>query len=156
MTKEQAKEIEDELTASTTSNEMATALLVADALDTILRDVDRRIRSVYAKHGVKVKTPKGEDNIITGLSRYCRAARNASYWYFRDIEPRVSEGTFGSYGAQSYDNFNTAASELARVIMMIVDRGQRDDAMGRMFDFIAGLESSGRFTPDDINRLVTK
>lgn len=56
MTKEQAKEIEDELTASTTSNEMATALLVADALDTILRDVDRRIRSVYAKHGVKELT----------------------------------------------------------------------------------------------------
>lgn len=156
MTKEQGKAINEELSQSTISNEMATVLLIADAMDMMLRDVDRRIRAVYAGHGVNVSGTSGKDNILTGMARYCRAARNASYWYFRDVEPRVSDGTFGSYGAQSYDNFNVAASELARAMMMIVDRGQRDEQMGRIFDFIAGLESSGRFTHEDIERLIVK
>lgn len=122
----------------------------------MLRDVDRQIRRVFARHGVKGVKPHGDTKIITGMARYSKAARTAAYWYFRDIGQRVTDGTSGSYGAQAYDNFNIAASELARVIMLVVDRGQQSLSMEKLFSFLSELETSGRFKHEDYERLIMR
>mgnify|MGYP004552722701 CR=1 FL=1 len=147
--------IDAELDASTIPTEMVTAALICNALDLILRDVDKRIRTVYRNHGLNVKVTDNE-NILTGMSRYSKAVHNALYWFERDIEPRVVDCTFNSSGVIAYDDFKCSANELCRFIFMLVDRGKIDGAMEKIFKYLMRLKAGDRFTVDDFNRFYLK
>nr|DAH79203.1 MAG TPA: hypothetical protein [Caudoviricetes sp.] len=145
-------EIED----SSISNEVVTATLMSNALDIMLRDIDKRIVAIYRANGIKAEALNG-DHILTGMARYSKAIKTALYWFERDIEPRVTECTFGSDGGiKAYDDFRYSANEVCQLIMLAVDRGKIDGAMERIFKYMTRLKQGGRFSKEDIERFIMK
>lgn len=154
------KEIEQKISAEIEEGsiiyESVAATLMCNSLDVILRDIDNRIRAIYRKHGINAK-PADTENIITGMSRYSKAVHNALYWFERDIEPRITDCTFGSAGGvKSYDDFRYSANELVQIVLLCIDRGQYDGAMAKIFRYLDRLKKGTRFSDEDIERFVLK
>lgn len=143
------------LNESTITSEANLAVLLAESLSLVLNDIDRRTRDIYATAGVIVKKD-GNDNILTGLSRYCNAAKMAAATYERDLRDRFQKYTFDFGGAESYDSFSRSANSIVRLNMLLVDRGKRDGVLDKVESYIKRFKPQGRFNDADYERFVLK
>lgn len=130
------EEIDAEIIASPATLELKACLALANATDIIMREADREIRRIYAKRGIKVRADNGEDSILTGLYCYCKAVKNAFYWFSRGVESHIEDGTFGSYGAEAYDRFRVSANQLAMLNLLMIDRCGMDGDAEKVAEFI--------------------
>lgn len=152
--REVLREVNKDIDESTISNEASTCALMVEALSIMLNDIDWRIRSIYAKHGIIVKSD--DTNILTGMSRYCQAVRLAMAEYERSIRSKFEDCTFGYGGAEKYDSFSRSSNDVARLVMKLCDKGKVDGVLTKIERYIDRFKEQGRFTPEDYQRFILK
>ena len=100
--------------------------------------------------GLSCKSSNADGDIIKGLKNYSEKANAAMYWFGRDLQHFIDDSTFGSYGADAFDKFNHSSAEVIQLLMLIVDRGGRDDGMEKIFRALHRLKKGTRFSDEDI------
>lgn len=139
---------------STISSEASSCALMAEALSIMLEDIDRRMRNIYASHGIVTKSD-GTD-ILTGMARYCNAVRLAMGEYERSMRGKFEELTFGYGGVESYDGFRRSANDVARLVMKLCDKGKAEGVLSKIEKYIDRFKEQSRFTKEDYQRFILK
>ena len=153
MDKEKKARIRQYIDASSIPEELKVLYMMAKSTDTICAQSFNRIKSVYQMHGVTVK----ENPLLSGITDYCDLIQRATFKFFQRIEPQISDSTWGSNGAEAYDAFADDANEIARLIMLYVDRTARNrDGAKQVFDLLKSLPSGGIFSDKDIEKYRLK
>ena len=135
---------------STIPEEMASCMVLATAMETIMNDVMARIKMRYKAVGLDAKG----NNVLKGLKSYCQAVKTAGYWFDREVEPRNVECTFGTYGtASSYDGFRARCGEVAELVSMIVQASKDSSAMEKIRDTAREAARDRGVTLEDWTRL---
>ena len=135
---------------STIPEEMASCMVLATAMETIMNDVMARIKMRYKAVGLDAKG----NNVLKGLKSYCQAVKTAGYWFDREVEPRNVECTFGTYGtASSYDGFRARCGEVAELVSMIVQASKDPSAMEKIRDTAREAARDRGVTLEDWTRL---
>lgn len=155
------KAIHDDIDKTTIPQEMKLMYIVASACQTIVEDVHRRVKSEFRKHGLIA----GENELLTGLNDYCKAVKAASFHFYNRIDPQIADATWGigrdednpDGNPEAYDGFNDDANEIARLLMLYVDRTVRDNkAFAKVFTTLRKLPSHGMFEDKDIAHFKRK
>lgn len=126
---------------------------LANATQIVAEDVDRRIRNAYRQRGI---FPKQDNAILTGFGSYCRYTRLAASEFFRNVEPHISDATFGCGGAEAYDAFNKAGNVAVRLFMLYGDRVADEKSYAKLFETLRKMPSRNVFTDEDIARFSPK
>ena len=87
--KEKIKKIRADIKASSIPEELKVLYLLANAVEIISQQSLLRLKSVYARHGYKIK---GND-MLTGLNQYCAYQKMASFQFFERIDPAIINAT---------------------------------------------------------------
>jgi len=142
--------IRQSIDESSIPEEMASCMVMATAMETVMNDVMERIRARYKTVGLDIR---GND-VLKGLRSYCQAVKTAGYWFDREVEPRNVECTFGTYGtASSYDGFRARCGEVAELVSMIVQASKDPSAMEKIRDAAREAARDRGVTLDDWTRL---
>lgn len=139
---------------STITSEASAAALMTEAVAIVLTDIDQRMRSIYAAHGMLTKR-NGED-IMSGMKAFQDAVRLALGTYERSIRAKFEDYTFGYNGAESYDSFRRSANDVARIILKLCDKGKVDGVLRKIESYINRFKPQGRFTEEDYNRFILR
>ena len=126
------------------------AMLMANSLSMLTERIDVMIRAEIRAMGLSCKSSNADGDIIKGLKNYSEKANAAMYWFGRDLQHFIDDSTFGSYGADAFDKFNHSSAEVIQLLMLIVDRGGRDDGMEKIFRALHRLKKGTRFSDEDI------
>lgn len=148
------KMVNNAIDETTISSEASTCALMTEALSIMLQDLDDRMRSIYAAHGMITKHEG--DSIMSGMARYCKAVRMAMAEYEKSIRGKFEECTFGYGGVQSYDNFRRSCNDVARITMKLCDKGKAEGVMKKIESYINRFKPQGRFTEEDYNRFILR
>lgn len=153
-----AKAADKDIHSSSIPNEIKLMVQLANSCQVVVEDVFNRIKGVYAKHGFR---PTNDNEILKGLTDYCKCVRQAGYHFFNRIEPLITDATFysgddedGMTPAQRYDAFNGAANVGVRLLMLYADRIYDDETYGRLFKFLRQMPTRGIFSDGDIARFT--
>lgn len=142
--------IRQSIDESSIPEEMASCMVMATAMETVMNDVMERIRTRYKAAGLDVR---GND-VLKGLRGYCQAVKTAGYWFDREVEPRNVECTFGTYGtATSYDGFRARCGKVAELVSMIVQASKDPSAMEKIRDAAREAARDRGVTLEDWTRL---
>ena len=163
MEKEIRKAIFDDIGKSTIPEEMKAMYLIADACQTIVERVYNRVSGVFRKHGYNTR----DNELLTGLNDFCKAVKMASYHFYNRVEPQISNSTWGigrdednpSGGGNSraYDGFHEDANEIARLVLLYIDRTARNNqAFAKVFKTLRQMPSNGFFKDEDISYYKVK
>lgn len=156
---EAAKAADKDIHSSSIPNEIKLMVQMANSCQAVVEDVFNRIKGVYAKHGFR---PTNDNEILKGLTDYCKAVKSAGYYFFNRIEPLIVDATFyagdddedGLTGAERYDAFNGAANVGVRLLMLYADRVGDEDAYGKLFKTLRKMPTRGIFSDEDISRFT--
>lgn len=154
-----AKAAEKDIHSSSIPSEIKLMVQMANSCQIVVEDVFNRIKGVYAKHGFR---PTNDNEILKGLTDYCKAVRMAGYHFFNRIDPLITDATFysgdeiddGMTPIQRYDAFNGAANVGIRLLMLYADRVYDEDGYGRLFKYLRNMKSRGVFSDEDIARFT--
>ena len=157
---EAAKAADKDIHSSSIPNEIKLMVQMANSCQIVVEDVFNRIKGVYAKHGFR---PTNDNEILKGLTDYCKAVRAAGWHFFNKIDPLITDATFyaGDYedgltGAQRYDAFNGAANIGVRLLMLYADRICNEETYGKLFKTLRNMPTRGIFSDTDIARFTNK
>ena len=156
-----AKAADKELHSTSIPNEIKLMIQMANGTQAVVEDTFSRIKGVYAKHGFR---PTNDNEILKGLSDYCKAIKAAGWHFFNKIEPLIEDATFyggdddedGMTGSQRYVAFNGAANIGVRLLMLYADRVSDDDSYAKLFKTLRQMPTRGIFSDDDIARFTNK
>jgi len=153
MEKETRKIISADIQASTIPEELKALYLLADAVEIMNSQIFERIKWIYAKNGYNMK----ENELLTGITDYCKEVKKAQFLFSQKIEPQISGATFGIGGSTSYDSFNRWANELCRLVLLYLDRNAGDkEAFSKVFTTLRKLKPGGVFKDEDISKYKMK
>ena len=161
MDKSLKSRIHAQIDDSTIPQELKVVYLLASALQLMIGDSHRRIVSVFRQHGVEAN----ENSLLSGLNDYCKQVKRASWQFFAKVEPVISDATFQVFAdregveeaARKYDQFSDDAYEVARLLLLYVDRTCRNhDAFAKVFKTLRQLPSTGLFRDEDFSRFKQK
>jgi len=160
MDTKQRKAIHDDVRDSTIPEEMKLMYLMASACQNVVEHVFDRIKKVYRYHGYQCK----ENELLTGISDYCKMVKSASHQFYARISPQIEKATWGLGRGEdnegnvvAYDGFNSASNELVRLMMCYVDGTADDDkAYAQVFRTLRKLPSKKVFNPEDISHFKIK
>lgn len=153
-----AKAADEEIHSSSIPSEIKLMIQMANSCQVVVEDVFNRIKGVYAKHGFR---PTNDNEILKGLTDYCKCVRQAGYHFFNRIDPLITDATFysgddedGMTPSQRYDAFNGAANVGVRLLMLYADRIFDEDTYGKLFKFLRQMPTRGIFSDSDIARFT--
>ena len=164
MNKDTIRKIRSMITSTSIPEEISALYLLASSVETISRDVYRRIRSIYAWNGIVCT----DNALLSGMNSYCEAVKLATSRFYKDIEPQIDGVTFSLFydpnkpdtaeeGANAYDNFSDDANEMCRLLLLYIDRTARNkESFEKVFTMIRDLPSCGIFKDEDISRFKQK
>ena len=133
---------------TTIPSELQVMYLLAQGLDILINDVDRRMANQCRQAGLDVKHGfVGEDK--SKLAQFSKSIKQAKYWFER-MEPLVNQYTFGEGGVAGYDSFRADANEIVRMILMYCNLS-KEDARAMLAD-AASKEGVGMFNKQDFER----
>ena len=155
-----AKAAEKDIHDSTIPNEIKLMVQLAKSCQVVVEDTFNRIKGVYAKHGFRPTN----NEILKGLSDYCKAVKAAGWHFFNKIDPLITDATFytgdaikdGMTGSQRYDAFNGAANIGVRLLMLYADRIDNMENYSKLFKTLRQMPSRGVFADEDIARFTNK
>lgn len=155
---EAAKAADKELHSTSIPNEIKLMVQMANSCQVVVEDVFNRIKGVYAKHGFR---PTNDNEILKGLTDYCKCVRAAGWHFFNKIDPLITDATFyggddedGMTGSQRYDAFNGAANIGVRLLMLYADRICDKGTYGKLFKTLRQMPTRGIFSDEDIARFT--
>lgn len=151
VTREDEKVIRKEIAESSIPEMLKALYLLADAVSVMSSVSFRRIRRVFREHGYETR----ENDLLTGITRYCELTKAASYQFERRVEPQIIGATFrrddGSTDIDAYDRFNADANELCRLVLLYIDRCAQDrEAYAKVFTLLRKLPRGGLINDEDI------
>ncbi len=153
-----AKAADKDIHASSIPSEIKLMVQMANSTEVVVQDVFNRIKGVYAKHGFR---PTNDNEILKGLTDYCKAVKAAGWYFFNKIEPLIEDATFfsgdyedGMTGAQRYDAFNGAANIGVRLLMLYADRICDEETYGKLFKTLRQMPTRNIFSDEDIARFT--
>lgn len=153
-----AKAADEEIHSSSIPSEIKLMIQMANSCQVVVEDVFNRIKGVYAKHGFR---PTNDNEILKGLTDYCKCVRQAGYHFFNRIDPLITDATFysgddedGMTPSQRYDAFNGAANVGVRLLMLYADRIYDEDTYGKLFKMLRQMPTRGIFSDSDIARFT--
>lgn len=152
-----AKAADKDIHSSTIPNEIKLMIQMANGCQAVVEDTFNRIKGVYAKHGFR---PTNDNEILKGLTDYCKAVKAAGWHFFNKIEPLIEDATFYAgddeemTGAQRYDAFNGAANIGVRLLMLYADRICDEETYGKLFKVLRQMPTRGIFSDTDIARFT--
>lgn len=92
---------------TTIPSELQVMYLLAQGLDILINDVDRRMANQCRQAGLDVRHGfVGDDK--SNLAQFSKSIKHAKYWFER-MEPLVNQYTFGEGGVAGYDSFRADA-----------------------------------------------
>lgn len=156
--------INADIDASTIPSELKACYLLANALQLLVDNSFERIKAVFHKHGVITN----RNNLLTGITDYCKMVRSASWQFFNRIEPQISGATFeaiydrerpetAEHAAEVYDHFSESANEICRLLLLYIDRtAKSDEAYKTIFKALRRLPSGEIFMDNDYSRFKLK
>lgn len=159
--KETQKAIREEIGASTIPEELKVLYLMANATELMSTQAFLRLKQVFARHGCTIN----ENELLTGITRYCRMIKMATYHFFERIEPQIMNATFSAGRDEddmtgdtaAYDGFNQDTNEICRLILLYIDRTARSkDGFAKVFKTLRQLPSSGLIHDEDIAKYKMK
>lgn len=161
--KERLKKIRADIKASTIPEELKVLYMLANAVEIISNQSLLRIKAVYARHGYNIK----ENDMLTGLNKYCQMQKLASNQFFERIDPHIINATWGCDRDEddpnapgnpaAMDSFNEDSNEIIRLIYLYIDRTARNnDGFAKVFKTLRQLPPSGLFNDEDITRYKMK
>lgn len=153
-----AKAADKEIHASSIPSEIKLMVQMANSCQVVVEDVFNRIKGVYAKHGFR---PTNDNEILKGLTDYCKSVKQAGYHFFNRIDPLITDATFysgddedGMTPAQRYDAFNGAANIGVRLLMLYADRICDEESFGKLFKTLRQMPTRNIFSDSDIARFT--
>ena len=154
---EAAKAASDDIHAFSIPNEIKLMVQLANSCQVVVEDVFMRIKAVYARHGFR----PGDNEILKGLTDYCKAVKAAGYHFYNRIDPLITDATFfsgdiedGMTPIQRYDAFNGAANIGVRLLMLYADRICDEEGYGKLFKTLRQMPTRGIFSDTDIARFT--
>lgn len=142
--------VQTAIDGSSIPEEMASCMMLATAMETVMNDVMGRIRAQYKAVGLDIK---GND-VLKGMKNYCQAVKTAGYWFDREIEPRNVECTFGTFGtASSYDGFRARCGEVAEIVSMVCQASADPEALEQIRAVAREVARDRGITLEDWERL---
>lgn len=156
-----AKAADKDIYTSTVPNEIKLMVQMANGTMAVVEDVFSRVKGIYARHGFR---PTNDNEILKGMTDFCKAVKAAEFHFFNRIEPLIADATFyggdddpdGLTGAQRYDAFNGAANVGVRLLMLYADRVKDEDGYGKLFKTLRQMPTRGIFSDEDIARFTNK
>lgn len=157
VSKEMQKAIREEIGASTIPEELKVLYLMANATELMSTQSFIRLKQVFARHGYTIN----ENELLTGITQYCRLIKMATYQFFERIEPQIMNATFsaGRYeddptgDAAAYDGFNQDTNEICRLVLLYIDRTARSkEGFSKVFKTLRQLPSAGLIADEDISK----
>ena len=155
-----AKAAERDIQQSSVPSEIKLMVQMANSCQVVVEDVFNRVKGIYAKHGFR---PTNDNEILKGLTDYCKAVRMAGFHFFNKIDPLITDATFyagddsdGMTGVQRYDAFNGAANIGVRLLMLYADRICDEEGYGKLFKTLRQMPTRGIFCDEDIARFSNK
>ena len=158
MNKDQEKAIRESIKASSIPDEIKVLYLMANATELINTQVFERLKRIYRQHGYTIS----ENELLTGITQYCKYVRMATFQFFQRIEPQISGATFfmdrsEGGGSDAYDGFNGDTNEICRLVMLYVDRTARNkDNFAKVFKTLRQMPSLGIIHDEDIAKYKMK
>jgi len=157
VTPEQYKAIHDDIDASTIPQELKAIYILANALQLMVENAFQRLKYIHLNNGVEVK----ENDLLKGITDYCRTTKMASWQFYNRIEPQISGATFEigrdyQEGAQAYDNFSEDSNELCRLFLLYLDRTAKTERWRDVFALLRRMPSQGLFKDEDFTRFKMK
>lgn len=148
--KEKIKKIRADIKASSIPEELKVLYLLANAVEIISQQFLLRLKSVYARHGYKIK----DNDMLTGLNQYCAYQKMAAFQFFERIDPAIINATWGADrdeddpnapgNAAAMDSFNEDANEIIRLVYLYIDRTSRNnEGFAKVFKTLRQLPSCG-------------
>lgn len=156
-----AKAADKDIHSSSIPSEIKLMVQMANSTFAVVEDVFSRIKGVYAKHGFR---PTNNNEILKGLTDFCKCIKKAEYHFFNRIEPLIVDATFyggdddtdGMTGSQRYDAFNGAANVAVRLLMLYADRICDEESYGKLFKTLRQMPTRDIFSDEDIARFTNK
>ena len=156
-----AKAADKDIHTSSVPNEIKLMVQMANGTMAVVEDVFSRVKGIYARHGFR---PINDNEILKGMTDFCKAVKAAEFHFFNRIEPLIADATFyggdddvdGLTGAQRYDAFNGAANVGVRLLMLYADRVKDEDGYGKLFKMLRQMPTRGIFSDEDIARFTNK
>ena len=158
--RETQKAIRAEISASTIPEELKVLYLMANATELMSTQAFIRLKKVFAKHGYTIN----ENELLTGITSYCKMIKMATYHFFERIDPQIQNATFFADryedepgNSVAYDGFNDDTNEICRLVLLYIDRTARSkDGFAKVFRTLRQLPSSGLIHDDDIAKYKMK
>ena len=147
--------------SSTIPEELKVIYLMANATELMSAQAFERLKRVFRKHGYVIN----ENQLLTGITQYCKMIKMASYQFFQKVEPQIMNATFfaGRYeddttgNIDAYDGFNNDACEICRLVLLYIDRtAKNNDGYAKVFKTIRQLPSGNLFNDEDISKYKMK
>lgn len=147
------RKIYADIDASTIPQELKALYLLATAVQIMNETVFRRIQHVFLENGITI----GSNVLLDGLDDYCRTTKKASRQFFRKVEPQIAGATFdvgrdASEGAAVYDAFSEDCNELCRLVLLYLDRTDKNERWRDVFTLLRRMPSTGTFRDEDFTR----
>lgn len=156
--------INADIDASTIPSELKACYLLANALQLLVDNSFERIKAVFHKHGVITN----RNNLLTGITDYCKMVKSATWQFFHSIEPQISGATFeaiydrerpetAEHAAEVYDSFLFDSNEICRLLLLYIDRtAKSNDGFAKVFKALRQLPSGNLINDEDIARFKQK
>lgn len=157
ITKEQRKAIHADVDASTLPQELKAIYILANAVELMTQNAFGRLKYVFARNGVIIN----ENELLTGITDYCRYTKMASSLFFQRIEPQISGATFElgrnyQESCEAYDGFAEDSNELCRLFLLYLDRTAKTERWRDVFALLRRMPSQGLFKDEDFTRFKMK
>ena len=123
------------------SVEVNVLYMMALAMDTILRDADRRMRAI----GGGFKESKR-----TEFKMFLNAVKSAGMWGERLCEDVA--GSTAKSGYKDYDTWLAEANELARLVLLFADKSTEEGASEAVFKALESFNGEGIVTDGVLER----
>lgn len=155
--KERLNQTTQDILNSTIPWELRVCYLLATSLELLSQDSFTRIKAMYAANNLGIS----DNEMLTKLTDYCKAVKQASYRFFNDVEPHVSAATFDAWDKPedkvgAYDCFQDDANMVARLMLLFTDRCYADENWRKVFELLRKLPSKERFKDEDFARFKLK
>lgn len=155
--------IREDIGKSTIPDMLKVLYLMANATELLSQQSFLRIKAVFARYGLVVK----ENELLSGINKYCKLIRQATFQFFERIDPQITDATWGlgrdenepnaPGNSSALDGFNEDANEICRLVLLYIDRTARNnDAFAKVFKTLRQLPSSGIINDEDIARFKMK
>lgn len=125
------------------------AYLVSMVVDLFVMDIDRRLRDVNKRYGLRRE-------VKMRMSGYVKKIKECATYFENFIEPTIIENGKDNQW-QDYELCRMFSNELARVVMLYYEKTVSKDNSDKIIDFMLSIpDERNAFKVEDINRFNLK